>query len=77
MQQNASRDFGCFAHTEERPTEIMVGIHDRCAATAEEHGDPGNYVLGANIGLSEGFSWKPPNDWRFRADQKLFWTGWQ
>jgi len=28
----------------------MVGIHDRCAATAEEYGEPGNYVLGANIG---------------------------
>ena len=28
----------------------MIGIHDRCAATAEEYGDPGNYVLGANIG---------------------------
>ena len=50
MQQNASRDSWSFAHTEERLTEIMVGIHDRCAATAEEYGDPGNYVLGANIG---------------------------
>ena len=27
----------------------MVGIHDRCAETAEEYGAPGNYVLGANI----------------------------
>jgi hypothetical protein len=25
--------------------------------------------------LSEGFSWKPPNDFRYRADPKLFWTG--
>jgi len=50
MQQNASRDSWSFAHTEERLTEIMVGIHDRCAATADEYGDPGNYVLGANIG---------------------------
>lgn len=22
--------------------------HDRCAQTADEHGQPGNYVLGAN-----------------------------
>jgi len=27
----------------------MVGIHDRCAATADEYGMPGNYVAGANI----------------------------
>ena len=49
MQQNASRDSWTFEHTEERLAEIMVGIHDRCAATAEEYGAPGNYVLGANI----------------------------
>ena len=28
---------------------IMRDIHDNCAATAEEYGAPGNYVLGANI----------------------------
>ena len=50
MQQNASRDSWSFEHTEQRLTEIMVGIHDRCAATAEEYGSPGNYVVGANIG---------------------------
>jgi glutamate dehydrogenase (NADP+) len=50
MQQNASRDSWSFEHTEERLTEIMVGIHHRCASTADEYGDPGNYVLGANIG---------------------------
>jgi glutamate dehydrogenase (NADP+) len=50
MQQNASRDSWSFAHTEERLTEITIGIHDRCAATADEYEDPGNYVLGANIG---------------------------
>ena len=49
MQQNASRDSWSFAHTERRLSEIMVGIHDRCAATAEEYGVPGNYVAGANI----------------------------
>ncbi|WP_131683218.1 NADP-specific glutamate dehydrogenase [Pseudarthrobacter sp. YALA5] len=50
MQQNASRDSWSFEHTEQRLTEIMVGIHHRCAATADEYGEPGNYVLGANIG---------------------------
>ncbi|WGW11347.1 NADP-specific glutamate dehydrogenase [Saxibacter everestensis] len=49
MQQNASRDAWDFGHTEQRLTEIMVGIHERCAATAEEYGAPGNYVLGANV----------------------------
>jgi glutamate dehydrogenase (NADP+) len=50
MQQNASRDSWSFEHTEQRLTEIMVGIHDVCAVTAEEYGAPGDYVLGANIG---------------------------
>jgi glutamate dehydrogenase (NADP+) len=27
----------------------MRDIHDACAATADEYGAPGNYVLGANI----------------------------
>jgi glutamate dehydrogenase (NADP+) len=49
MQQNASRDSWSFEYTEERLGEIMKGIHDRCAQTAEDYGAPGNYVLGANI----------------------------
>lgn len=49
MQQNASRDSWSFEHTEARLAEIMVNIHDRCAETAEEYGQPGNYVTGANI----------------------------
>jgi glutamate dehydrogenase (NADP+) len=49
MQQNASRDSWTFEHAEERLSEIMVGIHERCATTAEEYGTPGNYVRGANI----------------------------
>ncbi|WNB85815.1 NADP-specific glutamate dehydrogenase [Cellulomonas sp. ATA003] len=49
MQQNASRDSWTFEHTEDRLAEIMAGIHDRCAETAEEYGMPGNYVVGANI----------------------------
>lgn len=49
MQQNASRDSWNFGHTEERLAGIVHGIHDRCLATAEEYGAPGNYVVGANI----------------------------
>jgi len=49
MQQNASRDSWSFETTEKRLADIMRGIHDRCQATAEEYGAPGNYVVGANI----------------------------
>ena len=49
MQQNASRDSWSFEHTEERLKDIMVGIHERCAETADEYGRPGDYVTGANI----------------------------
>ena len=49
MQQNASRDSWTFEQTEARLATIMHNIHDLCAATAEEYGAPGDYVLGANI----------------------------
>ena len=49
MQQNASRDSWSFEQTRERLGQIMQGIHDRCAETADEYGAKGNYVLGANI----------------------------
>ncbi len=49
MQQNASRDSWTFEQTETKLATIMRGIHDTCAATADEYGAPGNYVLGANI----------------------------
>lgn len=49
MQQNASRDSWDFAHTEERLSEIMRSIHDRCLETADAYGSPGDYVAGANI----------------------------
>ncbi|WP_431945730.1 NADP-specific glutamate dehydrogenase [Micromonospora marina] len=49
MQQNASRDTWTFGESEQRLREIMRDVHDRCWATAEEFGLPGNYVAGANI----------------------------
>ena len=49
MQQNASRDSWDFEHTEERLSEIMRSIHDRCLETADAYGSPGDYVVGANI----------------------------
>jgi glutamate dehydrogenase (NADP+) len=49
MQQNASRDSWSFEYSEQRLREIMTNVHERCRATAEEFGMPGNYVAGANI----------------------------
>lgn len=49
MQQNASRDSWTFEFTEQRLSEIMTAIHERCWTTADEYGQPGNYVAGANI----------------------------
>ncbi|MDL9980677.1 NADP-specific glutamate dehydrogenase [Microbacterium sp. ASV49] len=49
MQQNASRDSWTFEHTEQRLSEIMASIHDRCLETADRYGSPGSYVAGANI----------------------------
>lgn len=49
MQQNASRDSWTFEETETRLARIMARIHDTCLATAEEYGQPGDYVAGANI----------------------------
>ena len=49
MQQNASRDRWSFEYTEQRLDTIMEHIHRTCYETAEEYGQPGNYVLGANI----------------------------
>ncbi len=50
MQQNASRESWGFEETEDRLREIMSSIHEQCVATADEYGDPGNYVMGANLG---------------------------
>ncbi len=49
MQQNASRDSWLFNETEQRLADIMSRIHDTCLGTADEYGQPGSYVAGANI----------------------------
>lgn len=49
MMQNAQRDSWSFTYTENRLSEIMTNIHNRCYEKAEEFGAPGNYVIGANI----------------------------
>lgn len=52
MQQNASRDSWSFEYTEQRLTEIMSDIHERCARAADDNGAPGDYILGANVAAS-------------------------
>ncbi len=49
MQQSASRQTWSYEFANERLKETMKYIHDTCRETAEEYGDPGNYVAGANI----------------------------
>lgn len=49
MQQNSGRTSWTFDEVANKLSDIMDNIHDTCAATAEEYGQPGNYVMGANI----------------------------
>jgi len=50
MSQNSLRLSWTRQEVDERLHEIMKAIHKTCVDTAKEYGDPGNYVLGANIG---------------------------
>jgi glutamate dehydrogenase (NADP+) len=49
MSQNAMRISWTREEVDERLNAIMVSIHDACFRTAEEYGEHGNYVMGANI----------------------------
>ena len=49
MSQNAMRLSWTREGVDERLREIMRRIHEQCRDTAEEYGEPGNYVHGANI----------------------------
>lgn len=49
MQQNASREYWSFGRAEDRLETIMTDIYALCATTAEEYGQKGNLVAGANI----------------------------
>jgi glutamate dehydrogenase (NADP+) len=50
MAQNASFSNWSAEEVDTRLYTIMKRIHKTCLDTAKEYGDPGNYVLGANIG---------------------------
>ena len=49
MSQNSLRLSWTREEVDNRLHDIMKSIHRACKETAEEYGDPGNYVLGANI----------------------------
>jgi glutamate dehydrogenase/leucine dehydrogenase len=49
MTQNSMRLNWSREEVDQRLRKIMDSIHEACVNTAKEYGDPGNYVLGANI----------------------------
>ncbi|HPC83411.1 MAG TPA: NADP-specific glutamate dehydrogenase [Thermoanaerobaculaceae bacterium] len=49
MSQNSLRLSWTRDEVDQRLRRIMDSIHEACVTTAKEYGDPGNYVLGANI----------------------------
>jgi glutamate dehydrogenase (NADP+) len=49
MAQNAQHILWTRDEVDGRLQQIMHSIHDAAYRMSEEYGDPGNYVLGANI----------------------------
>ena len=49
MSQNSLRLSWTREEVDRRLHDIMVSIHKACVETAADYGDPGNYVMGANI----------------------------
>jgi glutamate dehydrogenase (NADP+) len=49
MSQNSLRLSWTREEVDERLHGIMKSIHKACVETAAEYGQPGNYVLGANV----------------------------
>jgi len=49
MTQNAMMMTWSREEVDRKLNGIMVSIHDACSRAAEEYGEPGNYVMGANI----------------------------
>jgi len=49
MSQNSQRLSWTREEVDERLHNIMIAIHKQCYETAEEYGQPGNLVMGANI----------------------------
>ena len=49
MSQNSERLHWSFEKTDSKLKSIMYSIHDNSLSTADEFGNPDNYVIGANI----------------------------
>ncbi|HOX08151.1 MAG TPA: glutamate dehydrogenase, partial [Planctomycetota bacterium] len=49
MSQNSMRIDWSREEVEARLKGIVQAVHKNCAETAKEYGQPGNYVMGANI----------------------------
>ena len=49
MSQNSLRLFWTRQEVDERLHNIMIAIHKQCFEAAEEYGQQGNLVIGANI----------------------------
>ncbi len=49
MSQNSLRMTWSREEVDQRLKNIMATIHDECFTTAEDYGEPGNYIAGANI----------------------------
>lgn len=49
MSQNSMRLSWTRQEVDEKLHNIMISIHKQCFDAAAEYGDPGNYVMGANI----------------------------
>jgi len=49
MTQNSLRMSWTREEVDGRLQSIMKAVHRACHETAEQFGDPGNYVMGANI----------------------------
>jgi glutamate dehydrogenase (NADP+) len=49
MSQNSMRISWTRAEVDQRLHQIMIDIHRACFDTAQDYGQPGNYVMGANI----------------------------
>jgi glutamate dehydrogenase (NADP+) len=49
MSQNSMRMSWSREEVDAKLNAIMVAVHQQCVAAAKEYGNPGNYVMGANI----------------------------
>jgi len=49
MSQNSMRLSWSREEVDAKLNAIMVAVHEQCMAAAKEYGNPGNYVMGANI----------------------------